>query len=158
VNAQLAICVRIAIIAPQMTGKTLVHTSPRPLPHLSSWMVFGLVSLLLTTAPAAAELLEVADVIARPQHYDRKEVVVMGQVSGVQAITDKQGHPAFQFLLKDNAGTLKVTSRVPVQDGDQVIVEGTFTRRRQGGRIAVYNEVSAVVVRPLNQFDADLVG
>lgn len=99
-----------------------------------------------------------ADVIARPQHYDRKEVVVMGQVSGVQTITDKQGQPAFQFLLKDNAGTLKVTSRVPVQDGDQVIVEGTFTRRRQGGRIAVYNEVSAVVIRPLNQFDADLVG
>ena len=157
-NAQLAICFQIAIIAPQMTGKTLVHTSCRPLLHLSSWMVFGLVSLLLTTAPAAAELLEVADVIARPQHYDRKEVVVMGQVSAVQTITDKQGQPAFQFLLKDNAGTLKVTSRVPVQDGDQVIVEGTFTRRRQGGRIAVYNEVSAVLVRPLNQFDADLVG
>jgi hypothetical protein len=119
-------------------------------------MVFGLVSLL--TVPAFAELLELAEVIAHPQHYDRKEVVVMGQVSGLQQVTDKQGRPAFQFLLKDNAGTLKVISRVPVQDGDQVIVEGTFTRRRQGGRLAVYNEVSAVVVRPLNQFDADLVG
>ncbi|HKR78381.1 MAG TPA: hypothetical protein VJR69_01650 [Nitrospira sp.] len=102
--------------------------------------------------------MELAEVIAHPQHYDRKEVVVMGQVSGLQQVTDKQGQPAFQFMLKDNAGTLKVISRVPVQDGDQVIVEGTFTRRRQGGRIAVYNEVSAVVVRPLNQFNADLVG
>ena len=102
--------------------------------------------------------MELAEVIAHPQHYDRKEVVVMGQVNAVQAITDKQGQPAFQFLLRDNAGTLKVTSRIPVQEGDQVIVEGTFTRRRQGGRIAVYNEVSAVVIRPLNQFDADLVG
>jgi hypothetical protein len=37
-------------------------------------------------------------------------------------------------------------------------VEGTFTRRRQGGRLAVYNEVNAIVIRPLNQFDADLVG
>jgi hypothetical protein len=120
-------------------------------------MVFGFVSLLLT-GPASAELLELAEVIAHPQHYDRKEVVVMGQVSAVQSVMDKQGQPAFQFLLKDNAGTLKVISRVPVQDGDQVIVEGTFTRRRQGGRIAVYNEVTAVVVRPLNQFDADLVG
>lgn len=120
-------------------------------------MVFGFVSLLLTT-PAAAELVELTEVIAHPQHYDRKEVVVMGQVRSVQPITDKQGQPAFQFLLQDNAGTLKVISRVPVQEGDQVIVEGTFTRRRQGGRIAVYNEVSAVVVRPLNQFDADLVG
>jgi DNA polymerase III alpha subunit len=122
-------------------------------------MVFGLVSLLLATVPAAAELLEVADVIARPQHYDRKEVVVMGQVSGVQAITDKQGQPAFQFLLKDNIGTIKVISRREVLDGDQIIVEGTFTRRRrQGGRLAVYNEVNAIVIRPLNQFDADLVG
>jgi hypothetical protein len=102
--------------------------------------------------------MELADVIAHPQYYDRKEVVVMGQVSALQPITDKQGQPAFQFLLKDNAGTLKVISRVPVQEGDQVIVEGTFTRRRQGGRIAVYNEVTAALVRPLNQFDADLVG
>ena len=157
VNAQLAIYVRIAIIPPQMTGKTLVHTLSRPLLHPSLWMVFGVVSFLLTI-PASAELLELAEVIAHPQHYDRKEVVVMGQVSGVQPVTDKQGQPAFQFLLKDPAGTLKVISRVQVQDGDQVIVEGTFTRRRQGGRIAVYNEVTAVVIRPLNQFDADLVG
>ncbi len=157
VNAQLAIYIHIAIIPPQMTGKTLVQTFSRPLLHPSLWMVFGFVSLLLT-GPASAELLELAEVIAHPQHYDRKEVVVMGQVSAVQSVMDKQGQPAFQFLLKDNAGTLKVISRVPVQDGDQVIVEGTFTRRRQGGRIAVYNEVTAVVVRPLNQFDADLVG
>lgn len=140
-----------------MTGKTLVRTTFRPLLYPSLLMVFGLGSLLLCTS-AGAEVLEVADVIAHPQYYDRKEVVVMGQVNSVQSITDKQGQPAFQFLLKDNAGTLKVTSRVPVQEGDQVIVEGTFTRRRQGGRIAVYNEVSAVAVRPLNQFHADLVG
>jgi hypothetical protein len=157
VNAQLAIYIRSAIIAPQMTGKTLVHTASRPLLLPLLWMVFGPVSLLLSSS-ACAELMELAEVIAHPQHYDRKEVVVMGQVNAVQAITDKQGQPAFQFLLRDNAGTLKVTSRIPVQEGDQVIVEGTFTRRRQGGRIAVYNEVSAVVIRPLNQFDADLVG
>jgi hypothetical protein len=120
-------------------------------------MVFGFVSLLFSAA-AGAEVLELAEVIAHPQHYDRKEVVVMGQVSSMQPITDKQGQPAFQFLLKDNAGTLKVISRVPVQEGDQVIVEGTFTRRRQGGRLAVYNEVTAIVIRPLNQFDVDLVG
>ena len=157
-NAGLVKTNEIAIIASQMIGKTLVHPTPRPLLDPSIWMVFGLLPLLLTTAPAAAELLEVADVIARPQHYDRKEVVVMGQVSGVLAITDKQGQPAFQFLLKDNVGTLKVISRRLVQEGDQIIVEGTFTRRRQGGRLAVYSEVNASVIRPLNQFDADLVG
>jgi cytochrome c-type biogenesis protein CcmE len=141
-----------------MTGKTLVTTSQGPLLYLFHSIVFAFVSLLLVSAPASAELLEMADIIARPQHYDRKEVVVMGQVNGVQAVTDKQGQPAFQFFLKDNAGTLKVISRSEVREGDQVIVEGTFTRRRQGGRIPVYNEVNAVFIRPLNQFEADLVG
>src|ERR1044071_7333350 len=56
VNAQLAIYFHIAIIPPQMTGKTLVQTAFRPLLHSSLWMVFGLVSLL--TVPASAELLE----------------------------------------------------------------------------------------------------
>ena len=140
-----------------MTGKTLVRTTFRPLLHPSLLMVFGFVSLILSTA-AGAEMLELTEVIAHPQHYDRKEVVVMGQVNAVQLITDKQGPRAFQFLLKDNTGTLKVISRVPVQEGDQVVVEGTFTRRRQGGRLAVYNEVTAILIRPLNQFDADLVG
>jgi hypothetical protein len=159
VKAQLAIYVEIAIIPPQMTGKTLVHHSYRPLLSPCLWMVLGFVSLSAwVPVSASAELLELAEVIAHPQHYDRKEVVVMGQATDVQAITDKQGQPAFQFLLKDNAGTLKVISRVPVQAGDQVIVGGTFTRRRQGGRLAVYNEVNAVVVRPVNEFDADLVG
>jgi hypothetical protein len=140
-----------------MAGKTLVRTTFRPLLHPSLLMVFGFVSLLLSAA-AGAEMVELTEVIAHPQHYDRKEVVVMGQVNAVQLITDKQGQRAFQFLLKDNTGILKVISRVPVQEGDQVVVEGTFTRRRQGGRIAVYNEVSAILIRPLNQFDADLVG
>jgi hypothetical protein len=140
-----------------MTGKTLVQTYRRPLLHPSLWMVFGVVSLLLPV-PGRAEVLEVTEVIAHPQHYDRKEVVVMGQVNNVQLVTDKQGQPAFQFYLKDSSGTLKVISRIEVLEGDQVIVEGTFTRRRQGGRIAVYNEVTAVTVRPLNQLDADLVG
>jgi hypothetical protein len=157
-KAQLVKDFEIVIIPPQMTGKTLVNTSRRPLFHPSFLMALGFVSLLLVSAPAGAELLEVADVIAHPQHYDRKEVVVMGQVNDVQPMTDKQGRPAFQFLLKDNAGILKVISRVLVHEGEQVIVEGTFTRRRQGGRIAVYSEVNALFIRPLNQFEADLIG
>ena len=106
---------------------------------------------------ASAHLLEMTDLMAHPQHYDRKEVIVMGQVINVQQATDRQGQPAFQFLLKDGVGILKVLSRMEVQDGDQIIVEGTFTRRRQSGRLPVYNEVTATSVRALNQFNPDLV-
>ena len=137
-----------------MTSNSLI--ARRPLSGTLLWLVLLLNALLLCSS-ASAQLLEMTDLMAHPQHYDRKEVIVMGQVINVQQATDRQGQPAFQFLLKDGVGILKVISRTEVQDGDQVIVEGTFTRRRQSGRLPVYNEVTATSVRALNQFDPDLV-
>ncbi|NGZ60338.1 MAG: hypothetical protein CV081_07535 [Nitrospira sp. LK265] len=113
---------------------------------------------LLFVSSANADLLEMADLMAHPEVYDHKTVVVIGSVKDVQLVFDQKGEPTFKFLLADDDGTLKVTSRVQVQDGDQVIIEGTFTRRRQGGRLTVYNEVNAFTVRPLNQFNSDLIG
>jgi hypothetical protein len=139
-----------------MTSKTLVQTPSRPLAGLSFGMVLVVSSLL--SSPSTAGLLEMTELIAHPEHYHRQEVVVMGKVKQVQLGTDRQGQPAFKFFLEDGKGTLKVISRIEVQDGDQVIVEGVFSRRRQGGRIAVYNEVDALSVRPLNSFNPDLVG
>lgn len=127
-----------------------------PLTVYSLWMV-ALMTLVLSS-PGSAGLLEMADLMAHPEQYDRKEVVVMGTVNQVQPVTDAQGHGAFKFLLEDGVGTLKIISRTAVQEGAHIIVEGTFTRRRQGGRLPVYNEVNAVSVQPLNQFHPDLVG
>jgi len=98
------------------------------------------------------------DLMTHPEVYDHKAVVVIGLVKDVQMVIDQNGQPTYQFLLADGVGTLKVISRIQVQNGDQVIVEGMFTRRRQGGRLAVYNEVNAFTIRPLNQFYSDLVG
>src|SRR5262245_4325555 len=140
-----------------MTSKTLVLSCFRPLnlPFILTVLVFG----FLAPMPGHAQLLlEMADVIANPGHYDRKEVVVMGRATRVEPVTDKQGQPAFKFLLEDGIATLRVISRSEVQEGEQVIVEGTFTRRRQAGRITVYNEVTANSVRPLNELNPDLVG
>ena len=139
-----------------MTGNSLVHTRLSPLTVTLFWLALISNPLFLSSA-IDAQLLEMTDLMAHPQHYDRKEVVVMGQVSNVQQVMDKEGRQVFQFFLKDGVGTLKVLSRTLVQEGDQVIVEGTFTRRRQSGRITVYNEVNATSVRPLNQLHPDLV-
>lgn len=98
------------------------------------------------------------DLMTHPEVYDHKAVVVIGLVKDVQVVIDEKGQPTYQFLLADGVGTLKVISRIQVQNGDQVIVEGMFTRRRQGGRLTVYNEVNAFTIRPLNQFYSDLVG
>lgn len=113
---------------------------------------------LLFVPLVGAGLLEVADLMAHPELYDHKAVVVIGVVKDVQPVIDQKGQPTYQFLLADGVGMLKVISRIQVQNGDQVIVEGMFTRRRQGGRLTVYNEVNAFTIRPLNQFYSDLVG
>jgi len=113
---------------------------------------------LLFVPLGSASLLQMTDLVTHPEVYDHKAVVVIGLVKDVQMVIDQNGQPTYQFLLADGVGTLKVISRIQVQNGDQVIVEGMFTRRRQGGRLAVYNEVNAFTIRPLNQFYSDLVG
>jgi hypothetical protein len=105
-------------------------------------------------------LLDLADIIAHPDQYDRQEVVVSGQVTNVQLATNRQGQPAYGFLLKDTSGTVKVIGlgQVEVKEGDQVIVEGIFSRLRQAGRTIIYNEIKALSIKSLNRLNPELVG
>jgi cytochrome c-type biogenesis protein CcmE len=114
----------------------------------------------LTAASASANMLEIAELLTHPEQYDRQEVVVTGQVTNVQLATNRQGQPAYGFLLKDQAGTLKVISlgQIEVREGDQVIVEGIFSRLRQAGRTIIYNEIKALSIKPMNRLNTDLVG
>ena len=108
----------------------------------------------------ASSLLEITELLTHPEQYDRQEVVVSGQVTNVQLATNRQGEPAYGFLLKDQAGTLKVISlgQIEVREGDQVIVEGVFSRLRQAGRTIIYNEIKALSIKPMNRLNPDLVG
>ena len=108
----------------------------------------------------ASGLLEITELLTHPEQYDRQEVVVSGQVTNVQLATNRQGEPAYGFLLKDQAGTLKVISlgQIEVREGDQVIVEGVFSRLRQAGRTIIYNEIKALSIKPMNRLNPDLVG
>lgn len=118
---------------------------------------------LLVLAPAhshATGILELADLIEHPDQYDRQEVVVSGQVTNVRLATNRQGQPAYGFLLKDSAGTVKVIGlgQIEVREGDQVIVEGIFTRLRQAGRTIIYNEIKALSIKSMTRLNPDLVG
>jgi cytochrome c-type biogenesis protein CcmE len=121
-------------------------------------IVFSLT--LLPLLVQASNLLEIAELLTHPEQYDRQEVVVTGQVTNVQLATNRQGQPAYGFLLKDQAGTLKVISlgQIEVREGDQVIVEGVFSRLRQAGRTIIYNEIKALSIKPMNRLNPDLVG
>lgn len=118
---------------------------------------------LLFLAPVtvfASTLLDLAELITHPEQYDRQEVIVSGEVTNVQLATNRQGQPAYGFLLKDHAGTVKVIGlgQVEVREGDQVIVEGIFSRLRQAGRIIIYNEIKALSIKSMTRLNPDLVG
>jgi len=119
-------------------------------------LAFSLMPLLVH----ASGLLEITELLTHPDQYDHQEVVVTGQVTNVQLATNRQGEPAYGFLLKDQAGTLKIISlgRIEVREGDQVIVEGVFSRLRQAGRTIIYNEIKALSIKPMNRLNPDLVG
>lgn len=128
--------------------------------HLLGSLFLTLVLCLAPGAALASGLIDLAELISHPEQYDHQEVVVSGEVSNVQLATNRQGQPAYGFLLKDHAGTIKVISlgQAAVKEGDQVIVEGIFSRLRQAGRTIIYNEIKATSIKSLNRFNPDLVG
>ena len=132
------------------------HRTGRVLILLLSLLVFIAVPLCVH----ASGLLEITELLTHPEQYDRQEVVVTGQVTNVQLATNREGQPAYGFLLKDPAGTLKVISlgQIEVREGDQVIVEGVFSRHRQAGRTIIFNEIKALSIKPMNRLNPDLVG
>ncbi|MBX3329247.1 MAG: hypothetical protein KF722_02510 [Nitrospira sp.] len=121
---------------------------------------FSTGSISTTTPAAAAGIIEIAELLAHPEQYDHQDVMVTGKVMNVQLATNRLGQPAYGFLLQDQAGTLKVVSlgQLEVHEGDQVIVEGVFSRLRQVGRTIVYNEIKALSVKPLTRLNPDFVG
>lgn len=108
----------------------------------------------------AENMLKMAELLAHPDQYDKQTVAVVGQVTNLQVATTRDGQNVYGFLLKSAAGSVKVIGlgRTLVRDGEQVVVEGTFNRMRQGGRTAVLNEIRAELVRPLARLNPDLVG
>lgn len=109
---------------------------------------------------SAGALLEVAELLSHPEQYDRQNVTVIGRVINLQIATNRQGQLAYGFLLKDVSGSVKVIGlgKAEVHDGEQVIVEGVFSRLRQVGRAIIYNEIKAGLIRPMDKLNPDLVG
>lgn len=122
--------------------------------------LFGLFLSLCTPLLIAANVLEIAELVGHPEQYDHQTVIITGQISNFQLATTRDGRPAYGFLIKDQAGTVKVVAlgQAEVRDGDLVIVEGIFSRMRQSGRAIVYNEIKATGVRSMSRLNPDLVG
>ncbi|TAJ31120.1 MAG: hypothetical protein EPO64_02635 [Nitrospirae bacterium] len=114
----------------------------------------------IPVAESADSMLEIIDLLSHPEQYDRQSVAVVGRVANLQVATNRQGQPAYGFLLKAGSGSVKVVGlgKAEVHEGDQVIVEGVFNRLRQVGRSIIYSEIKASLIRPLDRLNPDLVG
>lgn len=127
-------------------------------------LMLGTLALVGWVMPAlslsAPAMVEVTELLAHPDHYDHQAVTVSGRVTSFQLATNRDGHPAFGFLLQDSAGTVKVVGlgKADVREGDYVVVEGIFSRLRQAGRAIVYNEIKATSVQSMARMNPDLVG
>ncbi len=128
--------------------------------YLSVVAASTLVSLLMMATLYAAVLTEVTELLAHPDQYDHQVVAVSGKVANFQLATNREGRPAYGFLLQSSAGTVKVVGlgKAEVREGDYVIVEGIFSRLRQAGRTIVYNEIKATSVQSMTRMNPDLVG
>jgi hypothetical protein len=136
----------------------LILTMPRLLSFL---MIVGLLPLIsLAPCAAGAGMVEVADLVTHPDQYDKQMVIVVGRVTSIQTAENRQGQSAYGFLLKDANGTVKVIGlgKTDIHEGEQVIVEGVFSRLRQAGRAIVYNEIKANTIRPIDRLHPDFVG
>ena len=133
--------------------------SSRP-SSLSLVAASALVGFLITSTLYAAILTEVTELLAHPDQYDHQVVAVSGKVSNFQLATNREGRPAYGFLLQSSAGTVKVVGlgKAEVREGDYVIVEGVFSRLRQAGRTIVYNEIKATSVQSMTRMNPDLIG
>jgi len=122
--------------------------------------------LLMFTLQARVDLAratgmqDITEILAHPEQYDRQAVMITGKVANLQIATNRQGQPAYGFLLTGDKGTVKVVAlgKVEVHEGDQVIVEGIFNRLRQAGRAIVFNEIKANFIQPIERLNPDLVG
>jgi|SRR5579885_1720366 cytochrome c-type biogenesis protein CcmE len=120
-----------------------------------------LLALAWPSSPAdAAGRLELADLIAHADQYDKQVVTVVGRVTNLQLASNKQGQLAYGFLLKDGDEAVRVFAlgKAEIREGDQVVVEGVFSRQRLAGRAATHNEIKASSIRSLERFSPDFVG
>jgi hypothetical protein len=114
-------------------------------------VLLWVVVLLGLAGPALARD-RIGDILARPDAFDGREVVLDGKVSALDLRTSRRGNDYCAFRLLDEKGaSIKVFSwgKPAIAPGDRVEVRGRFQRERRVGRYTFTNEVEASRIRKL---------
>jgi len=109
--------------------------------------------ILVVALPALALARDrIADILARPDAFDRREVILEGRASAVDPRTSQRGNDYFTFRLSDETGaSVKVFSwgKLTISPEDRVEVRGRFQKERRVGRYTFTNEIEALRIRNL---------
>jgi DNA polymerase III alpha subunit len=86
----------------------------------------------------------VADLIAQPEKYHKKEVTVIGYVANYKEKVSKRGNLYTVFKLYDNNDYISVFSfgYKGLKNGEKVKVTGEFYQVKRVGRYTFYNEIN----------------
>ncbi len=118
----------------------------RPIPRPLAPRLWVVIFLAVGFAGPALATERIGDILARPDAFDGREVVVEGKASAVDPRTSRRGNDYFTFRLSDETATsLRVFSwgKPVIAPGDRVQVFGRFQRERRVGRYSFTNEVEA---------------
>ena len=113
---------------------------PRTLIPLLAWLA---VVLFAAGAPAArADLVTVKDLLAEPDKWHGRAVIVSGNVVKLGPRTSQRGNPYYTFLLTDGSASVTVFSygTPEIKDGDIITVDAP------GDAISFSRSVKAEVV------------
>jgi len=116
-------------------------------------LLLGVVTFLAVglVVPALARD-RLGDILARPDAFDGREVVLDGKVSALGPRTSRRGNDYCVFRLLGQKGTsIKVFSwgKPAIAPGDRLEVRGRFQRERRVGRYTFTDEVEASRIRKL---------
>lgn len=110
-------------------------------------LLAGLVLLVgaASALAARADLVAVKDLLAQPDKWHGRPVVVSGVVSRLDARTSQRGNAYYTFVLTDGAASVKVFSYgVPqIKDTSRVQVEGTYLKVNRVGNSTFHKQVNA---------------
>ncbi len=122
---------------------------PRPLVRLLTEL--ALILWATSALAARADLVTVKELLAEPDKWHGRAVVVSGMVSNLDERVSQKGNPYYTFRLADGSASLTVFSygTPEVKDGSRIQVEGTFLKIKRVGKYTFQNQVDAIRIRLL---------
>ena len=122
---------------------------PRTLCLLLAWL--AVVLFAISALAVRADPVTLKELLAEPDKWHGRPVVVSGTVGKLEAKTSQRGNPYYTFLLTNGSASVTVFSygTPEIKDGNRVEVEGTFLKVKRVGKYTFQNQVDAIRIRVL---------